>query len=169
MLTSVKVPKYLSNNTLPLTTLIPRCYQGLGTMASELRMKLINMKGEGSSRQKEEANIVLQVLWNSHKITQVMPLVGAYPCLKMSFSEDESLNLFSFLRSLRGEVLCLVLASSQSREAQSLECYRRLSPISSFLSNSKCPPIDKNLIFSLNQIFLSLENLFFLKISDITR
>ena len=40
-------------------------------MASELRMKLINMKGEGSSsRQKEEANIVLQVLWNSHKITQ---------------------------------------------------------------------------------------------------
>ena len=63
-------------------------------MASELRMKLINMKGEGSSRQKEEANIVLQVLWNSHKITQVMQLVGAYPCLKMSFSEDESLKLF---------------------------------------------------------------------------
>ena len=30
-------------------------------MASELRMKLTNMKEEGSSRQKEEANIVLQV------------------------------------------------------------------------------------------------------------
>ena len=33
-------------------------------MASKLRMKLTNMKEEeGSSRQKEEANIVLQVLW----------------------------------------------------------------------------------------------------------
>ena len=112
-------------------------------MASELRMKLINMKGEGSSsRQKEEANIVLQVLWNSHKITQVMPLVGAYPCLKMSFSEDESLNLFSFLRSLRGEVLCLVLASSQLREARSLGCSQRQSPTSSFWSSSGCQLID---------------------------
>ena len=47
-----------------IPTLALRCYQGLGSMASELRMKLmISMKEveEDTSRQKEEVNIVLKV------------------------------------------------------------------------------------------------------------
>ena len=66
---------------------------------------------------------------NLHKLTQVVQPVGAYPCAKnlgMPLLEDEWLIL---LRSLRGEVLCLVLASSQSRETQSLECSPLQSPI----------------------------------------
>jgi len=50
-------------SVVSITLALDRCYQGLGMMASELRMKLTNMKEEeGSSRQKEEANIVLQEL-----------------------------------------------------------------------------------------------------------
>ena len=79
---------------------------------------------------------------NLHKLTQVVQPVGAYPCPKnlgMPLLEDEWLIL---LRSLRGEVLCLVLASSQLREARSLGCSRRQSPTSSFWSSSGCQLID---------------------------
>ena len=58
------MPPYICVLSVFILILAFRCYQGLGSMASELRMKLmISMKEEeDSTRQKEETNIVLQVL-----------------------------------------------------------------------------------------------------------
>ena len=142
-------------------------------MASELRMKLMNMKEEGSSssRQKNEANIVLQVLicgnfLRNHislfkdaffkktsvfLLRQEISMLPPRPSGRCAlFLEDEDvivgrrrvLKTVLFLRSLRDEVLYLVLASSQLSEAQSLECSPQLSPISLFLSSSKCQLIE---------------------------
>ena len=60
--TSIILLPFLSPVNL---TLAPRCYQGLGRMASELRMKLMISMKEEEIRQREEVNIVLQVKLNT--------------------------------------------------------------------------------------------------------